>query len=187
MAAKGSRTELVERLTANMAQLKELSTIVQGFDFGAFGHIPDSAVLPLVDIKIEQNSIDDDCRELQLLKDLILSDNVNVISELSKLRRVEYHNKEDLIKDYMYNSNKYSSFRLNKRMNISYRNGYYYDIDEDMSTIINYSCEVTPAIYAKLKMVTSTQLTNHHVSNSINVLAFGQLDPDFVSIYVPNQ
>ncbi|UOT91818.1 KM727_gp58-like protein [Aratus pisonii nudivirus] len=186
-----SAKEFKKKLSYNMKQLKNLQNLLnqEVVRFTEQDHHPKDKNLPVLDKPESKFSIDEDVEELKNLKKLIMENDESVLPVLSLSRHVStpFQNKEDAIQEYINNTNYYSQFRLNKYQKVSYRNGYFYNIDEDIDTIINFNSESTPAALAKLGKCTAIGLKRHNLANCVNVISCHKLNPKYVSVYTPNK
>lgn len=146
--------------------------------------------LPVVKKPDKRPSLEDDMKELHLLKRLIIDDDETVIEELAALRHLSSPapiDKQQLLNDYRYSASYYSKFRLMNDDLVSYRNGFFYKIDENPDTIINFDTESTPAMFSGMKLFDSAALRQHHMSNCINMLSCSMLKPSSITFHTPNK
>lgn len=182
-----SRSTFELKMKTNMDKLKKLQKLSKTIKFKKQKHHPKSKQLPKMPMLEVSPSVEMDIEELKALKMLILNDDVTVIEKLADCRHIVANTKQELLNHYINESSPYSKFRLNMRNQISYRCGYFYNIDEDFETIITFDAEVLPAIFAKLKIFTAHTLKKHHMTNSINMLSCNKLKPKYISIHIPTK
>lgn len=183
-----SRKQFENMLKYNMGEFKKLKTASLTIPFEEQPHHPEADDLPIMDILGTRPSIDDDIEELESLKKLVIDKDETVIPQLVKFRHLpedKCYTRDEILHDYMFNSNFYSQLKLNYRHDVSYRCGYFYNIQESTATIIDYTTESIPAIFNKDKHLTAAKLKAHNINNSINVISCYKLDPHFVTIHTP--
>ncbi|UVX94921.1 hypothetical protein CsNV_061 [Callinectes sapidus nudivirus] len=184
-----SDTDFQRRMKANMNQLLRLKQYTNANKPQNNKHHPKSSNLPDIKIKRLDITIEDDKAELQLIKDIFLDNDESKIETLAKHLNVKLSSKQQVIALYRNKPPKRTCFRLDNRngnIRISYRCGYFYNLDESEKKIINYGMESTPAILEK-NIYTARQLRSQHISNSINVLSCEPLQPDSITIHIPKR
>ncbi|UBZ25650.1 hypothetical protein QKT26_gp60 [Carcinus maenas nudivirus] len=183
--------EFEKKMLYNMTQLSGLREFTKNNVAITNLHSPQSNTLPNMTIEKKERTINDDIEELSWLKELFVDecdeDEVEeLLLKLSSINRMKFNSKHCAFM-YYNNSGHNSSFRLceiDKNIQVSYRNGYFYNIDEDIDTIIDYTTESIPAIF-KLKAPNHIDLKNHHISQSINAISCRRFNPNSLSIHTP--
>ncbi len=175
-----------------MGQMKRLREVLKIVKLKRPKHRPDGpdGTLPTLKQPDRKNQEKKDNEELDLLKCLILDNNVSVIPQLLQYRKIKCKTiptKKEVLEHYQRKSCTKSNFRLNNKNQVSFKNGFFYHISEPNSTIINYDTEVIPVITTGVKTMTDTELDSFIMSNSISVLACNQLEPKMISIHTPHK
>nr|WOZ57643.1 hypothetical protein MmNV_50 [Menippe mercenaria nudivirus] len=181
-----SKRRVLENIKHNQNELKKLRTCIQFSGISQLHHSPSNPEnLPKLEAYVEPNTLKEDEEELQLIKILVLKEKVPL--DIFKFRSLKgLLTRSEIVDHYKYKSCYKSNFRLNDRHEVSYRNGYFYDIMESASVILNINHEVIPLIKTSYKTLTDDEITTYSTSNSINILSSHTLKPEVVTIHTPH-
>ncbi len=186
----GSATSMRAKIETNMQKLKNLSDINIPIEHDKFDH-PESTNLYEHTPPPPKNTDEEDVQELDLLKGLFLHNRETCIQELVKLRGKNFTTKEDVYKEYKDHGSNKSDLKLSRdkdnNITVSYRNGFYYQLDTNNKIILNLSKEAIPLTYVYKEITDESDLNNFSRSNSINSISCADFNPQMIRINIINQ